>query len=407
MRTFKAILISFCVVVLLLGTAFGITYAVDKDLALSWIGIEKEEPTPGTDIEEPENPDDTKEPETPEEPDDPSDPVILEYEFSDNILLSYSGDDTDITIPSSYSRISELSEKVFSEDIDLFEYLSFSNSTIEYPITVTDSTAQKYELFSEHDVLINRDITYPVTMPAVVYTFIEGNDYDVTEIGQYAFDSNDAIVNVLVPACITKIGRNAFDSCINLESVIFEENSNINDLGNLTFYRCAKLKNVDFGGNNQLEIIGQQSFSGCKLLEKVDLKGNNKLKKIDFGLFSGCSALQEFIIPSSVTEISGNALSGCKALTSIIIPSNVTIIRESAFNSCTNLTEVVLESQTPPTLGDNVFVSCSEDLTIYVPEESVEAYKTDKVWINVADKIQAIPEASVGDDEPGDIVEIQ
>ena len=69
MRILKAILISFCSLVLVLGATFGITYAVDKDLALSWIGIEAETPSdpeqpnpeqPGTDVEEP----DTEEPGT-------------------------------------------------------------------------------------------------------------------------------------------------------------------------------------------------------------------------------------------------------------------------------------------------------------------------------------------------------
>ena len=383
----------FLVVLIACGT-LGITYAVDKDLAISWldkIGIHIEDDTSSEDPIGPE----PEEPETPEEPEEPGEPIVLEFEFADNILLSYSGDETDIIIPSSYSKISELSEKEFPEELDLLDYLMLNNSLIEYPITVTDSTAQEYELLSEYDVMENKDIIYPVTMPVIEYTYIEGNDYDVTEIGQYAFDSNDAIVNVLVPACITKIGRNAFDSCINLESVIFEENSNINDLGNLTFYRCAKLKNVDFGKNNQLETIGQQAFFGCQLLEKVNLNGSNKLKKLDFMLFSGCSALQEFIIPSSVTEIRDNVFNGCKSLTNIIIPSGVTSIALSAFSGCTNLTEVIIESQLPPTLGENVFSNCGEDLIIYVPESAVDTYKATDGWSNYANIIQAIPEQAL------------
>lgn len=297
-----------------------------------------------------------------------------------------------------------MSEKEFSEEIDLLDYLMLNNSFIEYPITVTDSTAQEYELFSEYDVMGNRNIVYPVTMPIIEYTFIEGNDYNVTEINQYAFEDNNAIVNLFIPACITKIGRNAFDSCNNLESVIFEENSKIIELGNFTFYKCAKLKNVDFGENNQLETIGQQSFAQCKLLEKVDLKGNNKLGKIDFMLFSGCSALQEFIIPSSVTEIKNSAFSGCISLTSIVVPSGVTSIALSAFSGCTNLTEVIIESQLPPTLGESVFSSCSGDLLIYVPAEAVESYKS--TWTQYADIIKAIPKVSIGDEETGDIVEL-
>ena len=382
----------FLVVLIACGT-LGITYAVDKDLAISWldkIGIHIEDDTSSEDPIGPE----PEEPETPEEPEEPGEPIVLEFEFADNILLSYSGDETDIIIPSSYSKISELSEKEFPEELDLLDYLMLNNSLIEYPITVTDSTAQEYELLSEYDVMENKDIIYPVTMPVIEYTYIEGNDYDVTEINQNAFDNNEVIANVFIPACITNIGKNAFDSCNNLESIIFEENSKIIELGNFAFYRCVKLKNVDFGKNNQLETIGQQAFSGCQLLEKVNLNGSNKLKKLDFMLFSGC-ALQEFIIPSSVTEIRDNVFNGCKSLTNIIIPSGVTSIALSAFSGCTNLTEVIIESQLPPTLGENVFSNCGEDLIIYVPESAVDTYKATDGWSNYANIIQAIPEQAL------------
>ena len=383
----------FLVVLIACGT-LGITYAVDKDLAISWldkIGIHIEDDTSSEDPIGPE----PEEPETPEEPEEPGEPIVLEFEFADNILLSYSGDETDIIIPSSYSKISELSEKEFPEELDLLDYLMLNNSLIEYPITVTDSTAQEYELLSEYDVMENKDIIYPVTMTVIEYTYIEGNDYDVTEINQNAFDNNEVIANVFIPACITNIGKNAFDSCNNLESIIFEENSKIIELGNFAFYRCVKLKNVDFGKNNQLETIGQQAFSGCQLLEKVNLNGSNKLKKLDFMLFSGCSALQEFIIPSSVTEIRDNVFNGCKSLTNIIIPSGVTSIALSAFSGCTNLTEVIIESQLPPTLGENVFSNCGEDLIIYVPESAVDTYKATDGWSNYANIIQAIPEQAL------------
>lgn len=325
-------------------------------------------------------------PETPEEPEEPGEPIVLEFEFADNILLSYSGDETDIIIPSSYSKISELSEKEFPEELDLLDYLMLNNSLIEYPITVTDSTAQEYELLSEYDVMENKDIIYPVTMPVIEYTYIEGKDYDVTEINQNAFDNNEVIANVFIPACITNIGKNAFDSCNNLESIIFEENSKIIELGNFAFYRCVKLKNVDFGKNNQLETIGQQAFSGCQLLEKVNLNGSNKLKKLDFMLFSGCSALQEFIIPSSVTEIRNNVFTGCESLTEITIPSSVTTVGSTVFQGCDSLTSVTFESINPPALNNsNTFPN---SLTyIYVPSESVDTYKTADGWSEFAEKI--------------------
>ena len=55
------------------------------------------------------------------------------------------------------------------------------------------------------------------------------------------------------------------------------------------------------------------------------------------------------------------------------------------------LTNVTVEAITPPSLGHSVFLDTSSSLVIYVPAESVEAYKTATNWSDYASKIQAIP----------------
>ena len=96
-------------------------------------------------------------------------------------------------------------------------------------------------------------------------------------------------------------------------------------------------------------------------------------------------------IPNSVTSIGGYAFSGCSSLTSITIPNSVTSIGSSVFYSCSRLTSVTVKATTPPTLGSNVFSNIYTSLVIYVPAESVDAYKAATNWSTYADKIQAIP----------------
>jgi hypothetical protein len=63
------------------------------------------------------------------------------------------------------------------------------------------------------------------------------------------------------------------------------------------------------------------------------------------------------------------------------------------------LESVKVESETPPQLDGSWVFNYYENqfqspilpkLTIYVPSESVEAYKEASIWLNYADKIQAI-----------------
>ena len=72
-----------------------------------------------------------------------------------------------------------------------------------------------------------------------------------------------------------------------------------------------------------------------------------------------------------------------------IIPEKVEIIGNNAFNNCKALEKVYCKPTTPPTL-DNYppFDGTSSKLKIYVPRESVEAYKADANWSQYASKIE-------------------
>lgn len=54
------------------------------------------------------------------------------------------------------------------------------------------------------------------------------------------------------------------------------------------------------------------------------------------------------------------------------------------FHYCSNLTKIYCKATTPPTLGSNAF-----DYTIiYVPQASVEAYKSADGWSEYANRIE-------------------
>jgi hypothetical protein len=94
------------------------------------------------------------------------------------------------------------------------------------------------------------------------------------------------------------------------------------------------------------------------------------------------------IVPDSVTEIGYGAWSHDKSLTALTIGSGITSIGANTLYDATSLTSFTIKATTPPTTVSD-FLTMSVVNTIYVPAESVEAYKTS--WSNYANIIQAIP----------------
>ena len=97
-------------------------------------------------------------------------------------------------------------------------------------------------------------------------------------------------------------------------------------------------------------------------------------------------------IPSGIEEIGGYAFYSC-SIQDIVIPSSVTAIGEMAY-AYTDYPTVNSYATTPPALeGDAalLFGNIENVQAIYVPSESVEAYKEAAGWSNWASLIEAMP----------------
>ena len=105
--------------------------------------------------------------------------------------------------------------------------------------------------------------------------------------------------------------------------------------------------------------------------------------------FQGCTSLINAPdIPSGVT-IMDFTFSNCASLVKApTIPSGVTRIGYT-FQGCTSLKELTLLQTTPPTYT-NTLKGCSSLETIYVPDESVDAFKTATGWSEFASKFKPL-----------------
>ncbi|MDY5182241.1 MAG: leucine-rich repeat domain-containing protein, partial [Prevotella sp.] len=80
-----------------------------------------------------------------------------------------------------------------------------------------------------------------------------------------------------------------------------------------------------------------------------------------------------------------------KKLEFVRLPSTITQIGISAFYHCTALQTIIVEAITPPTFGSNALTD-SNNCTIYVPDESVDAYKAASGWSIYSGRIKPLSE---------------
>ena len=89
-----------------------------------------------------------------------------------------------------------------------------------------------------------------------------------------------------------------------------------------------------------------------------------------------------------IKEIGNYAFHNTRNLTSVTIPDSVTAIGAWAFYYCDSLTSVYCKATTPPSFDSGVFESNGSGRKIYVPTDSVSAYKSAEGWSKYASAIE-------------------
>lgn len=133
--------------------------------------------------------------------------------------------------------------------------------------------------------------------------------------------------------------------------------------------------------------IGSNAFQNCTSLATVTLPST--LTEIKQYAFYNCP-LTSITIPEGVTIIGGNAF--YKPLfTRFVIPSTVVTTGNYFITQGTNLDELVMLPTTPPTLnGVNVNTWGKATWKLYVPDASLNDYKTAQNWSSFASRTYPI-----------------
>ncbi|MDR1527810.1 MAG: leucine-rich repeat protein [Dysgonamonadaceae bacterium] len=220
----------------------------------------------------------------------------------------------------------------------------------------------------------------------------------VTSIGMAAFRACSGLTSVTIGNSVTSMGVGAFYDCSGLTSVTIP--NSVTSIGNYAFYNCSGLTSVTIG--NSVTSIGEYAFDSCSALTSVTIP-NSVTSMGDFAFYD-CSGLTSVTIGNSVTSIGKYAFYNCSRMTSVTIGNSVRSIGECAFRNCSRLTSVTIPHSVT-SIGIYAFLNCSgltsltnlnpvpqsidnwvfydvdlNNVTLYVPAESIEKYKVAEIW---------------------------
>ncbi|MBQ5669786.1 MAG: leucine-rich repeat protein, partial [Tidjanibacter sp.] len=120
----------------------------------------------------------------------------------------------------------------------------------------------------------------------------------------------------------------------------------------------------------------------CPVISEINAP---KLSEIGDGCFCSNSQLTEIRLGSDELSML-NEVGGINyKLQSVYLPAGLKTISDS-FNACPAIKEIYIKAVVPPVLT-NSFDSINDDAKIYVPAESVDAYKAAEGWSDYADHI--------------------
>ena len=198
----------------------------------------------------------------------------------------------------------------------------------------------------------------------------------VTSIGQYAFSGCNGLESIDLPNGITSVSEGAFQNCTSLTSIIIP--TNVTSIGYKAFIGCTSLASITIGNN--VTSIGEYAFLGTGL---TSISIPNSVVSIGGWAFSDCIGLTSITIPNNVKGIGGYAFRGCSSLTSIILGSGLQSLGYGTFASCPVLIDVYSYAEYAPFAPSDAFEgSYIEYVTLHVPAESIDVYKTATPWNN-------------------------
>ena len=243
---------------------------------------------------------------------------------------------------------------------------------------------------------------------------------DLPNLPPYLFAYTESSTKINLSTNVEKIGTHCFDSAKlggfsfnntsklqNIESYAFT-NSNINinfsslpdsltTMGDRLFYGAPPTNDGYIKIPRNVSSVGQFAFScnkACEVPDGINWNNNTAFNVIPQYGFYHQGIRGEFTVPSHIITVKNSAFYNA-LFTKFVVPNNVTTLEGNFYCVSPDFTnkiehlDIIFESVTPPKFQSSPFYYLylipQDKFSIYVPDESIEAYKALSVMSSYVD----------------------
>ena len=185
---------------------------------------------------------------------------------------------------------------------------------------------------------------------------------------------------------------NMFSGCSSLASLDLSSfnTSNVTDMSDM-FEGCSSLTSLNLSSFNTSNVTDMSDmFKGCSSLASLDLSNLNTSNVTSMrNMFNACSSLTKLDLSKfDMSKVVGNwktdgMMQNCSSLATVILPASVKEIGDDFVYGCLSMKDFYcFAEEVPKTSGGRYafLYSPIASATLYVPEGSVEAYRTTAPW---------------------------
>ena len=333
--------------------------------------------------------------------------------------------------PLEISKSCVLSWCTYSDDVSLFK----SNiQIVEFNVLIKASESE-FEITEEGVLTAYNGTDKEIFVPESI------NGIAVTEIGERAFDANNApeIVGIVLPKATLIINSKAFNKNTSIEYI---QAPNVETISSYAFQECFSLKRVDAPNVKKVE---RNAFEYCTVLSEINFDnveeiaqkafyGNTGLSEIKFDklqkigdkafgnsalikaslanlktfknmnspysseAFCDCLFLSELYFSelTSLGTVTNNsrAFRGLYSLTTFYAPKLEEIPAQTFYN-CISLKDVTIDSA--HTIKDEAFLGCEELKYLYLPnvkyvgEDVFRSSSVENIFFGALEETYSIP----------------